>query len=63
LRFTATKAEQGLVEGKVRSERQRDIKKVEQLEELGWKVVVVWEFELKKHLKEKAKLIENILKC
>lgn len=41
----------------------RDQIKVEELERSGWKVLVVWECEIKTQLNDKVKLIENKLKC
>lgn len=45
---------------KIRNNKQRDIKNIELLEEMGWKVITVWECSLRGHKKEK--LLHFILK-
>lgn len=37
---------------KIETNRQRDSKKIKDLQELGWKVIVVWECQLKKNQRE-----------
>lgn len=34
---------------KIETNKQRDIRKINDLQALGWKVIIVWECELKKH--------------
>ena len=41
----------------------RDTRKVEQLNELGWKVIVVWECEIKEDVIKKIRDIQKILTC
>lgn len=45
---------------KIEANRRRDAKKRRQLKTLGWKVVVVWECELKKPEKLTTKLLKEI---
>ena len=50
--FSMPKVRQEFWEAKFNRNKQRDAKVVEQLEEMGWRVIVVWECELKKKTRE-----------
>ncbi|MCL2540633.1 MAG: very short patch repair endonuclease [Firmicutes bacterium] len=51
--------------GKVNKNKMRDILNMENLKELGWKVIVIWECELKKDIRENtfSSLIKVIKDC
>ena len=46
--FVWPKSNEEFWKNKIKTNIERDNKKIEQLEELGWKVIIVWECELKK---------------
>lgn len=45
--FVWPKSNEEFWKNKIKTNIERDNKKIEQLEELGWKVIIVWECELK----------------
>lgn len=60
--FVWPKSNKEFWENKIKTNIGRDNKKINQLEELGWKVIVVWECELKKDvfLTSMEKLLNDI---
>lgn len=58
--FVMPKSNQDYWRPKLERNRQRDIQNISRLEALGWKVIVVWECELKKCMRSKT--LENIVK-
>ena len=40
-------------EAKFNQNKQRDLQNIEKLESLGWRVIVVWECELRKSVRDK----------
>lgn len=48
--FVWPKSNKEFWENKIKANIERDNKKIKQLEELGWKVIVIWECELKKDI-------------
>jgi DNA mismatch endonuclease (patch repair protein) len=47
-------------ENKLEGNRRRDIKKIEELESMGWRVLIIWECELK-NLTALATRLQNFL--
>ena len=60
--FVWPKSNKEFWENKIKTNIERDNKKINQLEELGWKVIIVWECELKKDvfLTSMEKLLNDI---
>lgn len=60
--FVWPKSNEEFWKNKIKTNIERDNKKIEQLEELGWKVIIVWECELKKDvfLTSMEKLLNDI---
>ena len=50
--FTMPKVRLDFWEGKFNRNKQRDIKNIEKLKSLGWRVIVVWECELRKPVRQ-----------
>lgn len=48
-------------EEKFRRNRERDARKVTELEDAGWRVMVVWECEIKKDVKGTAKRVKKLI--
>lgn len=61
--FVWPKSNEEFWKNKIKTNIERDNKKIEQLEELGWKVIIVWECELKKDvfLTSMEKLLNDIV--
>lgn len=62
--FTMPKTRRGFWEEKLNRNHQRDMQNTEKLMSMGWRVIVVWECELKPKLREKrlAALFDEIIK-
>lgn len=62
--FVWPKSNEEFWENKINTNIERDKRKLQQLEQLGWKVIVVWECELKKQIRDKTlySLYDTIVK-
>jgi DNA mismatch endonuclease, patch repair protein len=55
------KTHQGFWEEKFRKNTERDLRKVEQLEQQGWKVIVIWECQIRDNLQICVDMIRSFL--